>query len=253
MTPLTGSVAYTDHGTNHQAFGDVTKTMHTNTIIAGFSYNHYQKLENNTTGTQGAFTFANDAGFSNVPTNTNSGATEAQAFANFLTGNANGGFSQLSRDPVTDIKESLYEAFIQDNWKATPRLTINAGVRYAFYGQPWDANGLLSNFNPSSYDPTKAPTIASNGLICFTATCSQANSNAGLSTTANPNADYAGINYINGMIFNGPNSANNNQASPYGNKVGAATEDQLRSAVRICAGYLRRWQNGAARRLRLGI
>jgi hypothetical protein len=222
MTNLQGSLAYTDHGTNHQAFGDFTKALHKNTVIVGVSYNHYQKLENNTTGTQGAFTFANDTGFSNVPANSNSGAAEAQGFANLLTGNANGGFSQLSRDPVTDIKESLYEAFVQDNWKITPRLTLNAGVRYAYYGQPWDANLLLSNFNPNTYTVAGAPTIASTGLICLTAVCSQTGSNAGQSTTSNPAADYAGVNYINGLIYNGPNASNNNQASPYGNKVGSA-------------------------------
>lgn len=222
LTSLNGSIAYTDHGTNHQAFGDITKTLHNHTLIGGFSWNHYQKLENNTTGTQGSFGFGTDAAFSNVPVNNNSGAAAAQAFANFLTGNANSGFSQLSKDPVTDIKASLYEAFIQDNWKATPRLTLNLGVRYAYYGQPFDANGLLSNFDPAKYDPSKVPTIASSGLICFTAPCSQTGSNAGLPTTPNASANYSGINYINGMIFGGPNSANNNQASPYGAKVGAA-------------------------------
>jgi hypothetical protein len=233
MTTLNGSVAYTDHGTNHQIFGDITKVLHTNTLIAGFSYNHYQKLENNTTGTQGGFTFSTDTAYACptppaaqppgcVPANSNSGAGEAQAFANFLIGNANGGFSQLSKDPITDIKESLYEGFFQDNWKATPRLTLNLGVRYGYYGQPWDANGLLSNFNPANYSAAAAPTIATTGLICFTGACSQTGSSAGLSTTPNTSADYNGINYINGMIFNGPNAANNNQSSPYGNKVGAA-------------------------------
>lgn len=235
MTSLNGSVAYTDHGTNHQIFADITKTLHTHTLIAGFSYNHYQKLENNTTGTQGGFAFGTDTAFSNVPVNSNSGANEAQGFANFLTGNANGsgatsGFSQLSKDPVTDMKSALYEGFVQDNWKANPRLTLNLGVRYAYYGQPWDANGLLSNFDPDKYSASAAPTIAASGLICPTpsqvsgspSTCNQTGSNAGLSTSPNASADYVGINYLNGMIFNGPNSANNNQASPYGNKVGAA-------------------------------
>lgn len=222
MTTLNGSVAYTDHGTNHQIFGDVTKTLHTHTLITGVSYNHYQKLENNTTGTQGSFAFGTDAGYSNVPVDSNSGANEAQGFANFLIGNANSGFSQLSKDPVTDMKASLYEAFVQDNWRSTRRLSLNLGVRYAYYGQPWDANGLLSNFDPASYDASKAPTIASSGLICFTGSCSQAGSSAGLSTTPNPNADYAGINYINGMIFNKASAANNNQGSPWGNKVGSA-------------------------------
>jgi hypothetical protein len=191
-----------------------------------------------TTGTQGGFTFANDSQYpcpaapapptpGCVTTNTVAGAGEAQGFANFLTGNANGGFSQLSRDPITDIKESLYEGFLQDNWKATPRLTLNLGVRYAYYGQPWDANLLLSNFNPGTYSAAAAPTIATTGLLCFAAVCSQANSNAGQSTASNPNADYAGINYINGLIYNGPNAANNNQASPYGNKVGQAQKNNF--------------------------
>jgi Carboxypeptidase regulatory-like domain/TonB-dependent Receptor Plug Domain len=222
MSSLAGSVAYTDHGTNHQGFGDVTKIFHKHTFITGFSYNHYQKLENNTTGTQGSFGFGNDSAFSNVPTNSLSGAGEAQAFANFLTGNANSGYSQLSKDPVTDIKSSLYEAFLQDNWKITPRLTLNLGVRYSYYGQPWDARGQLSNFDPATYSASAAPTISTTGLICFTGTCNQKNSNAGQSTSPNSNADYNGINYINGMIFNAPSAANNHQASPYGNKVGTA-------------------------------
>ena len=224
MSSLIGSIAYTDHGTNHQAFGDITKTLRNHTFIGGFSYNHYQKLENNTTGTQGAFSFGTDTGYAVVPTSyaNASGVGETQAFANFLIGNANSGFSQLSKDPITDIKSALYEAFVQDNWKATPRLTLNLGVRYAYYGQPWDANYLLSNFDPNKYSAAAAPTIATTGLICFTSPCSQTNSNAGQPTTANAAADYSGINYINGMIFNGPNAANNNQASQFGNKVGSA-------------------------------
>ena len=206
LSPLAGSLAYIDHGTNHQAFGDVTKTLKTLTLIGGFSYNHYQKLENNTTGTNGALAAGTGAQFvcstAGLPTSPNTaciprtlpgttlayttaGATSAQAFGNFLTGDANGGFSQLSRDPVTDIKFGLYEAFLQANWKATPRLTVNLGARYAYYGQPWDANYLLSNFDPSTYSAAKAPTVATTGLLCFTATCSQAGSNAGLSTSPN--------------------------------------------------------------------
>jgi hypothetical protein len=221
MSALTGSIDYKDHGINHQAFGDVTKTWRNHTFITGFSYNHYQKQENNTTGgTQGSFAFNSDTAFANVPVN--SGASETQAFANFLTGNANGGFSQASNNTTVNIQSALYEAFVQDNWKVNPRLTLNLGVRYAYYGQPYDANGLLSNFNPATYSASAAPTIAANGLICFTGPCNQANSNAGQSTSPNLSADYSGVNYINGMIFGNSNSANNNQASPFGKAVGSA-------------------------------
>lgn len=225
MTTLGGGVVYVDHGINHQIFGDLTKTFHNHTFIAGFSYNHYQKQENSSSGgNQGSFGFTNDTQYANVtavqPNYT--GVAEVQAFANFLTGNANNGFSQSSRNIQVNVQSDLYEGFFQDNWKFNPRLTLNLGVRYSYFGQPFDANGFLSNFDPATYSVSKAPTIASNGLICFTGTCNQAGSNAGLSTSPNANADYNGPNYINGMIFGNPSAANNNQASPYGNKVGQA-------------------------------
>jgi hypothetical protein len=67
--------------------------------------------------------------------------------------------------------------------------------------------------------------------MCITAPCNQTGSNAGQPTTPNPNADIVGINYINGMIFNGPNSANNNQASPWGNKVGSSQKTNFAPRV----------------------
>ncbi|MGB6973058.1 MAG: carboxypeptidase-like regulatory domain-containing protein [Terracidiphilus sp.] len=227
MTSLNGSYQYIDHGTNHQIFANLTKTLHSQTLTFGFSYNHYQKRENNTTSTQGSFGFTNDAGLACTaascafaPTS-DSSATISQGFANFLSGNANNGFSQLSQDPIADVKSALYEGFGQDDWKVTPRLTLNMGVRYSLYGQPWDVNGLLSNFDPAKYSASSAPTIDSNGLMCVTGTCNQTGSNAGQPTTPNASADIVGINYINGLIFNRPSAANNNQASPWGSKVGS--------------------------------
>ncbi len=193
MTTLGGGVVYVDHGVNQQPFGDITKTFHTQTFIAGFSYSHYQKQENNSGGgNQGSFGFINDSAYSGVvnqPQDSGNGVNEAQAFANFLTGNANNGFSQASKNVQVNVQSNLYEAFLQDNWKARPRLTLNFGVRYSYFGQPWDANGNLSNFDPAKYSASGAPTIASTGLICFTAPCSQSGSNVGLPTTPNGAAD----------------------------------------------------------------
>ena len=241
MTSLGGSYQYIDHGTNHQIFGNLTKTLHNHTLIFGFSYNHYQKRENNTTSTQGSFGFTNDSTLACTAPScvfappADSSAALSQGFANFLTGNANNGFSQLSNDPIADVKSALYEGFAQDNWKVNPRLTLNVGVRYSLYGQPWDANGLLSTLDPGTYSASKAPTIDSNGLMCVTGSCTQTGSNAGQSTTPNASADIVGINYINGLIFNGPNAANGNQASPWGNKVGVG--DKKNFAPRFGFAY----------------
>ena len=225
MTTLGGSAVYADHGVNHEAFGDFTKVIHNHSLIAGLSYNHYEKTENNAASgnNQGSFGFVRRYSFPIVTPPAASGQSasvnEDQAFANFLTGNANNGFSQQNRNPSVDINQNIYGAFVEDNWKVRPRLTLNIGIRYDYVGAPTDASGFLSNFDPGTYSASLAPTIASSGLICFTSPCSQAGSNAGLSTSANGNADYNGPNYINGMIFGSPNAANNNQASPFGNHV----------------------------------
>lgn len=39
--------------------------------------------------------------------------------------------------------------FIQDDVRVTPRLTVNAGLRYEYFGPPTEVHGRLSNFDPS--------------------------------------------------------------------------------------------------------
>ena len=230
LTTIGGGAVYTDHGINHQAFGDVTKTFHRHTFIAGISYNHYEKTENSTSsGNQGSFGFTNDTGFPVVVATGQTQATgvaEDQAFANFLSGNVNNGFSQTSRNPKVDIMSNIYEAFGQDNWKISPRLTLNIGVRYSYLGQPFDAAGFISNFDPAKYSAAAAPTISNSGLICLAAPCTQS-AGSSFSTTPNPNADFNGPNYINGLIYGTAAAANNNQASPFGNKVGVAPQNNF--------------------------
>jgi hypothetical protein len=232
LTSLGSTGIYRDYNINHDAFGSLTKTLGRHTFIAGMSYDHYQKKENATGGNQGSFSFAS------TPTIITAGASATsvaapQAFAQFLDGGVNSSFSQTSLAITPDIQENVMEAFLQDNWKATPRLTLNIGVRYSYFGQPIDAGGRLSSFDPSTYSASKAPTISSTGLICFSGVCPNADGlNSGV---PNASADYVGVNYINGMIFGNPSAANNNQASRFGNKVGQA--DNANFAPRVGFAY----------------
>ena len=42
-----------------------------------------------------------------------------------------------------------WAGFIQDDIKVTPRLTMNAGLRYEYFGPASEINGRLPNFDPS--------------------------------------------------------------------------------------------------------
>ena len=227
FTTLGASGIYHDFNINHEAFGSVTKSLGKHTFIAGLTYNHYQKKENLTAGgvgNQGNFTFTTNSTIT-APTGTSaSSLTAPYSFANFLLGNANAGFGQLSQAITPNIQQNIYEGFIQDNWKIKPRLTLNLGVRYSYFQQPFDANGQLSNFDPAQYNAAKAPTIASTGLICLTGACANADGlNSGVPSTT---ADYFGSQYINGMTF-GSASAPNNQSSGFGQAVGTAPKNNF--------------------------
>jgi hypothetical protein len=48
-----------------------------------------------------------------------------------------------------DERYTDFTTFAQEDLKITPRLTVNAGLRYEIFGAPSDVNGRLTNFDPA--------------------------------------------------------------------------------------------------------
>jgi hypothetical protein len=48
-----------------------------------------------------------------------------------------------------DERYTDFAVFAQDDLKLTPRLTVNAGLRYEIFGAPTEIHGRLTNFNPN--------------------------------------------------------------------------------------------------------
>ena len=61
-----------------------------------------------------------------------------------LTFNVNSAAQQNfeARTRIKDYHQNEWGGFFKDDWKIRPALTLNLGVRYDFYGTPWEKNGL---------------------------------------------------------------------------------------------------------------
>jgi outer membrane receptor protein involved in Fe transport len=69
----------------------------------------------------------------------------------FLTGTVNPGGSLIQAgDPQRYLHDYSYAAFVQDDWRVTPRLIVNLGVRYELTTVLKDRNNQLGNFDPNS-------------------------------------------------------------------------------------------------------
>src|SRR4029077_12491474 len=67
--------------------------------------------------------------FSNV----NSFLTTGNSFADFLEGNIKS-FQQDSAQAKYYNRYTTVEPYLQDDWKVTPKLTLNLGVRFSLFG-----------------------------------------------------------------------------------------------------------------------
>ncbi len=72
-------------------------------------------------------------------------ADTGDEFASFLLGAVDGG--QISTTNFIASKKQAYAWYAQDDWKVTPKLTVNLGVRYELFSPIGETFGRQSNFD----------------------------------------------------------------------------------------------------------
>lgn len=98
------------------------------------------------------------------------GSSTGDAFADFLLGNAD---NTLRNPPVPGVPLTSYlfrkdlAFFVQDDWKVTSNLTLNAGFRWDYFGPMDEQYGKLSNFDPTMNGGQGGVRILTKGLRRF--------------------------------------------------------------------------------------
>ena len=90
--------------------------------------------------------------FTGLTTNPQAPAGTGNSLAQFLTGD-------VSRAGIDRILGNSWHgfnwsAFVQDDWKVTPRLTLNLGLRWDFQQKPYERNNGQINFDPDCIEPS---------------------------------------------------------------------------------------------------
>jgi hypothetical protein len=102
-----------------------------------------------------------------------------------IPGNVYTGLSETSTDIYNQMRWRDYEVYAGDSWKVNRKLTLDLGVRYSLLLTPYQANGLMTSFNPNLYNPAGSPFDACNGLwvVPGKSPCTEANTTFGRSGT----------------------------------------------------------------------
>jgi hypothetical protein len=131
------------------SFSDtLAKVVGTHTVKAGFFWEWIRNSQPASNQTNGTLQYVSSD-------NTN---TLGDSYADGVVGLLSH-YDEVSFNRINDIAYNTYEGFVQDDWKATKRLTINYGIRITHF-QPWiDREGFgYSIFDQSVFDPTCAAT-----------------------------------------------------------------------------------------------
>ncbi|HMH15177.1 MAG TPA: TonB-dependent receptor [Edaphobacter sp.] len=125
-------------------FGTVTKTYGPHTFKAGASLRKNQfNSYNPATSPEGLFVFDGSI------TNHGAAGNPNTQIADLLLGKIKT-TSYEQAQPPTGRRNYNLGIFVQDDWKATPRLTLNLGIRYEFESSLTIATDIYSRINPAT-------------------------------------------------------------------------------------------------------
>jgi hypothetical protein len=93
-----------------------------------------------------------------------SGTFTGNAIADFLLGQPNS-YSELDVQRTGRYRYYQIEAFFQDDWKVSPRLTLNMGLRWFAIPHIFERDNEVTTFVPERWSASQAPRVNPDGTI----------------------------------------------------------------------------------------
>ncbi|WP_419805270.1 carboxypeptidase regulatory-like domain-containing protein [Terriglobus sp.] len=152
------------------------------TEVAWMQYNYTV----NATGVSPLQLTFNSSSTSGYSGSTTTNSATGQGYASFLIGATQNGTFTQSVVPETGARFRPVSPYVQDNWKVTPNLTLDLGIRYDFYPSYREVKDRFAYFDPNATNPL----IGAKGAVAFGGNGNGLGSGSGFCNCSSPVNNY---------------------------------------------------------------
>jgi hypothetical protein len=142
LSTINGVVGFRS-STTIELVDDVTRTLGQHTLRFGFDGRFTEGYNNQCNPCSGNMTFS--ANQTAAGTNSSVTSGTGNQYASFLVGAPSTANVQVASGIA--YRRMQYAGYVQDDWHALQRLTLNFGLRYDFQAQPTEKHNGLDNFD----------------------------------------------------------------------------------------------------------